>query len=95
MRQQPRTDLVRVNVLVIDPTGVERACPANQTVYFVPFREEKFSKITTILSGDTAHQRPFSHSPCPQVAAYCKNVPLRKSSNAWAISSRVFMTNGP
>lgn len=52
--------VVRVDVDVIDPLGVEVGGTPNEAVHFVAFVEEEFSEVGTILAGDAGDQCDLS-----------------------------------
>ncbi len=43
--------IMRIMIDMINTAGIECAGPANDTVYFISFTEEKFCQIGTILAG--------------------------------------------
>jgi hypothetical protein len=45
---------------MIDPVGVEGACPTDNAMDFVPLRKKEFGKVRTVLSGDTG-DKSLSH----------------------------------
>src|SRR5438876_3726893 len=50
---------MRVMVQVVNAIGVKRARPADDTVHFIPFGEQKLGQIRAVLPGDAREQRFF------------------------------------
>lgn len=38
---------------VINPVSIEQRCTALDTMHFISFTQEEFSKVSPVLSGDT------------------------------------------
>ena len=59
MKEEPLTRNVGIAVDMINPLGVESAGSPDQAMDFVSLGEQKFSKIGSILAGDTGNQCAF------------------------------------
>ena len=52
MHVEPRMDVLRLRVDVIDTLGVERGGPAFESVDHVAFGEQESREVGTVLAGD-------------------------------------------
>lgn len=56
MQKQPRARLVRVDVEVIDPRGVERRSAPDEPVNLIPLGQQQFGEIRAVLAGDSGDE---------------------------------------
>ena len=56
VQEQSNTVDVWILIEMIDPRGIERACPSNNPVDLIPFRQEQFHQIGAILPGDPGNE---------------------------------------
>ena len=54
VQEHPRAGLVRIYIEVIDPIGIERRTPAEDSMNLIAFLEEKLRKIRAVLPGDSS-----------------------------------------
>jgi hypothetical protein len=88
--------LVRIFVDMIDARRVERRSTALDSVYLIPFFEQKFGKVRTILAGDSRDKRNFCAGTCrfvhvcmkSRIIAYLCISKLGNCCNAKAIRAR-------
>ena len=52
MQEEPGLGLVRVDVEVVDPPGVELARAADQAVHLVALVEQQLGQVRAVLAGD-------------------------------------------
>lgn len=59
MEEEARVGLVGVNTNVVNSAGAEGACPSNNPVHFVTFREQKLGQVGAVLACDSCDERFF------------------------------------
>jgi hypothetical protein len=63
MQEKPYATDMRVGIDMIYSAGIEGAGAADQSVNFIPFGQEQFSKIGTVLSGNTRNKSSLQEFP--------------------------------
>ena len=75
MEEQLGRGIMRVCVDMIDTSGIKCTGPSNDPVNVVPFGEQQFDEIGSILSGDTGNKCGVWHSEYRYVGK-CMNVKM-------------------
>src|ERR1700720_1636332 len=63
MQEHANVGKVRVHINMVYAAGVECAGTTNHSVHFIAFRQKQFSKIRTILPGDSRDQSTLQRTP--------------------------------
>src|SRR6266481_1341725 len=63
MQEHANVGKVRVHINMVYAAGVERAGTTNDSVHLIAFGQKQFSKIGTVLPGDSRDQSTFQRTP--------------------------------
>src|SRR6266853_2153260 len=74
MQEHANVGKVRVHIDMVYAAGVECAGTTNDSVHFIAFGQKQFSKIGTVLPGDSRDQSTLQRAPHLRegVAALCR-----------------------
>jgi hypothetical protein len=59
MQEKAGVGRVRVDIYLIDPSGIKCACPADDAVHLVAPGKQEFRKVRTVLPGYAGDQSFF------------------------------------